>query len=391
MLAVVFGEQQYEAQTARYAESKQNLEANLTEQRTVIDDTLVKLSEIPDTEENLAEREWLNLVMVQANDTYSSLLNNYEALRLEEALSISTVQIVESAKPNLIPVRPNILTNTLLGTIVGVMLAVGIIFMIEYLDDTVRSPEEIAKLFELYPLGYIARIPLPRGKKNTEGVFVLQNPRSPISEAFRLLRTNIEFAGIVDPIQTILITSPGPKEGKSTVASNLATVMMQGGKKVIMVDADLRRPRIHKLFGLNNRLGLSGIFRGQANLMDAAEKLSDNLHVISSGPPPPNPAELLGSMLMDKILNGVTQRADVVIVDSPPTVVTDPIILSRKVDGVILVINPGKTKKDALKAAMEQLARAEARILGIVINQIGKSGSQYYEDCYSRSYYQAQS
>ncbi|MBN2045295.1 MAG: polysaccharide biosynthesis tyrosine autokinase [Anaerolineales bacterium] len=386
-LALVFGEQQYQAQTARYAESKQNLEANLAEQRAAIDQTLIKLAELPDTEENKVERELLNLNLTQANDTYRNLLNNYEYLRLEEAQSVSTIQIAETAKPATAPVRPNILTNTLLGIVVGMMLAGGIIFLIEYLDDTVRSPEEIAKLFDLSPLGYIARLPLPRDRKDNGGVYVLQNPRSPISEAFRSLRTNIEFAGVVDPINTILITSPGPREGKSTVAANLATVMMQGGKKVIVVDADLRRPRIHKFFGLTNRLGLSGIFRGQVNLVDAAEKLADNLHVITSGPPPPNPAELLGSMLMDKILSGVSQRADIVIVDSPPVVVTDPIVLSRKVDGVILVINPGKTKKDALKAAMEQLTRAEARILGIVINQIGKRSSQYYQYYYTKSYY----
>jgi len=389
MLVIVFGEQQYELQTDRFLGSKQNLESNLAEQRAVIDETLVKLSELEDAEENKVQREWLNLVLVQANDTYSNLLNSYESLRLEEAQSLSTVKIVELAKPSSIPVRPNILTNTLLGVVVGLMLAGGIVFLVEYLDDTIRSPEEITKLFDISPLGYIARLPIPRNRKDTEGVYVLQNPRSPISEAFRSLRTNIEFAGVVEPINTILITSPGPKEGESTVTANLATVMMHGGKKVIVVDADLRRPRLHKLFGLKNRIGLSGIFRGQINLVDAAEKLGENLHVITSGPPPPNPAELLGSMLMDKILAGLSQRSDLVIIDSPPVVVTDPIVLSRKVDGVIIVINPGKTKMESLKVTMEQLSRAETRILGIVINQIGRRGSNYYEYYYSKSYYQA--
>lgn len=389
MLVTVFGEQQYELQTDRYLESKQNLEANLAGQRAVIDETLVKLSELKNTEENKVEREWLNLVLVQANNTYSNLLNNYESLRLEEAQSLSTIQIVEMARPDTIPVRPNILTNTLLGVAVGLMLAGGIIFLVEYLDDTIRSPEEITRLFDISPLGYIARLPHSRNQRNNEGVYVLQNPRSPISEAFRSLRTNIEFAGVVEPINTILVTSPGPKEGKSTVTANLAAVMMHGGKKVVVVDADLRRPRIHKLFGLANRIGLSGIFRGQINLVDATEKIGENLHVITSGPPPHNPAELLGSALMDKILAGLAQRSDIVIIDSPPVVVTDPIVLSRKVDGVIVVINPGKTKKESLKATMDQLSRAEARILGIVINQIGRRGSNYYEYYYSKSYYQA--
>lgn len=386
-LVIVFSEQQYQAQTARYADSKQALETNLAEQRAVIDQAIIKLSEIPDTEENKVEREWQNLVLLQANETYSNLLSSYESLRLEEAQSVSIMQLVETAKPGTSPVRPNVFTNTILGVAVGLMLAGGIVFLVEYLDETVRSPEEITKIFDLSTLGYIAKLPIPRKGSANQGVHVLQNPRSPISEAFRSLRTNIEFAGVVDPIKTILITSPGPKEGKSTVSANLAGVMIQGGKRVIVVDADMRRPKIHKLFGMQNRLGLSSVFRGQANLLEAAEKRFDNLHVITSGSPPPNPAELLGAKLMDKILGSLSERADVVIIDSPPAVVTDPIVLSNKVDGVIIVISPGKTKKDALRAALTQLERAEARVIGVVVNQIGRKNSQYYQYYYSQSYY----
>lgn len=217
----------------------------------------------------------------------------------------------------------------------------------------------------------------------------MSNPRSPIAEAFRSMRTNIEFAGVVEPVRTILVTSPGPKEGKSTVSANLAAVMLQGGKRVVIVDCDMRRPRIHKLFGMNNRTGLSGLFRGQANLNDVIERRLKNLYVLTSGTIPPNPAELLGSKLMDKILTGLTELGEVVILDSPPLVVTDPVVLSTKVDGVILVVNPGKTKKEALKAAMMQFERSEARILGVVVNQIGKNASYYYDYYYSHQYYQA--
>jgi len=164
--------------------------------------------------------------------------------------------------------------------------------------------------------------------------------------------------------------------------------MIQGGKKVIVVDADLRRPKMHKLFNMQNRIGLSSIFRGQANVLEASEKRYDNLFVVTSGAPPPNPAELLGAKLMDKLLNSLSERADVVIIDSPPAVVTDPIVLSTKVDGVILVISPGKTKKDALRAALTQLERAESRVIGVVVNQIGRKNSQYYQYYYSQSYYQ---
>ncbi len=388
MMVLVFKEQQYQLQTARYADSKANLESNLEEQQKEIDDILTQVSQIPDTDENRVQREYLNLMLVQANETYSNLVNNYESLRLAEAQSVSTVQLVEVAKPNRVPVRPNVLTNTLLGVAVGVMLAGGIVFLVEYLDDTVRSLDEISQTYDLSALGYIAKIPVPRGSKESEGVYILSNPRSPIAEAFRSMRTNIEFAGAVEPVKTILVTSPGPKEGKSTVSANLAAVMMQGGKRVIVVDCDLRRPKIHKLFGMNNRAGLSRLFRGKANLSDVIERRMPNLFVLTSGAIPPNPAELLGSKLMDKILDGLSNIGDVVILDSPPMVVTDPVVLSTKVDGVIMVVNPGKTKKDALKAAMMQFERSEARILGVVVNQIGKNASYYYDYYYSHQYYQ---
>lgn len=388
MMVIVFREQQYQLQTSRYSESKNNLESNMEEQQRVIDDLLTQLAAIPDTEENNVEREWLNLLLVQANETYGNLVNNYESLRLAEAQSVSTVQLVESANPNPNPVRPNVITNTLLGVAVGLMLAGGIAFLVEYLDDTVRSLDEISKTYDLAALGYIAKIPLSRKKEESDGVYIFSNPRSPIAEAFRSLRTNIEFAGVVEPVKTILITSPGPKEGKSTVSANLAAVMVQGGKRVVMVDCDMRRPKIHKLFKTNNRTGLSGLFRGQASLNDVLERRMSNLYVLTSGTVPPNPAELLGSKMMDRILSGLASMADVVILDSPPMVVTDPLVLSSKVDGVILVVNPGRTKKDALKATMEQFARSEARILGLVVNQIGKNASYYYEYYYSHEYYQ---
>jgi len=385
-LVEVFSEQQYQAQTSIYADSKTNLETSMAEQRGVIDETIARLASMPDTEENAVEREWTNMVLMQANETYINLLNNYESLRMAEAQSVSTVQLVEAAQPNLDPVRPKIATNTMLGVAVGVMLAGGIIFLVEYLDDSVRSPEEITQAYNLPALGYIAKIPRSR-RGGEEGVYILNNPRSPVAEAFRSMRTNIEFAGVVEPVKTILVTSPGPQEGKSTVSTNLAAVMMQGGKRVVIVDCDLRRPKIHKLLGMKNRMGLSGLFRGQVNLNDVIEKRMNNLFVVTSGAIPPNPAELLGSKLMDKLIASLANMVDVVIIDSPPMVVTDPVVLSTKVDGVVLVVNPGRTKKDALKATMTQLERAEARILGVVVNRIGKNASHYYDYYYPRTYY----
>ena len=195
---------------------------------------------------------------------YVNLLNSLESLRLARLQNTPNIVQIEAASVPLEPIRPQPLLNTLLAGVVGLMLAAGIIFLVEYLDDTIKTMDDVERLLDVPVIGYIAQ--LQHNSRSEAGLYVMRQPRSPVSEAFRLLRTNLEFAGVDRPLRRLLITSTCPNEGKTTIAVNLAAVMAQGGKKVTIMDADLRRPKVHRFLGLANQFGLSDMFRGNVTL-----------------------------------------------------------------------------------------------------------------------------
>jgi len=204
-------------------------------------------------------------------------------------------------------------------------------------------------------------------------LITVTEPRSPISEAYRTLRTNLDFAGLDRKLQTLVITSAGVAEGKSTTLANLAVVTAQAGQKVILVDADLRRPSLHGLFGLENDAGLTTMMMDEAAL--AAPPLQDTgidgLALLSSGPLPPNPAELMGSRRMEEVIAALSQRAAHVFFDTPPVVaVTDAAVLATKVDGVLLVISAGKTRREYARSAVQRLQQINARLVGTVLTNV---------------------
>ena len=305
----------------------------------------------------------------------ANLLSSYENIRLARLTSTSNIISIEPALAPNLPIRPKIPTNTGLGALVGLMLAAAIAFLVEYLDDTLKTADQISQVLGLPVIGYIAEI--EHGQK--ERAYVSENPRSPVSEAFRTLRTNLEFAAVDHPLKSLLIVSVHPSEGKSTIAANLAVTLAQGGKHVFLLDADLRRPHIHRFFGLTNRAGLSDLFRDTVSLADVTRPWSDpNLCIVTSGDIPPNPADLLGSKKMETILSTAKKTADIVIVDAPPFLVADASILAARVDGVLLVIRPGKTPADAALSTLEQMKRSGARIVGVVMNRIPRNRPYYY-------------
>jgi len=266
----------------------------------------------------------------------------------------------------------------MLGGVIGLMITAGLAFLIEYMDNTLRTPEDIEHILNLPVIGYIAE--MHPAKNSEEYLYVARQPRSPVSEAFRSLRVNLEYAGVDKPLETILITSPGPSEGKTTIAANLAAIIAQGGKTSLLLDADMRRPRIHKLLGASNRVGLSNLFREQLDIKKVLINWNGTkgMSVITSGSIPPNPTELLGSDRMDTLLSQSKKSANVIIIDSPPTLVTDAQVLASKVDGILIVVQPGHTHADSALAAIEQFERAGGRILGVVFNRIPRSRSYYY-------------
>ncbi len=203
---------------------------------------------------------------------------------------------------------------------------------------------------------------------NTDTVITLTDPRSPASEAYRTLRTNLEFFSLDEPIRTLVVTSPGAEEGKSTVLANLAVTLAQGGKKVILVDCDLRRPAQHTLFGLDNSAGLTTMMLDETEA-PLCETSVQGLRVLPAGPAPPNPAELLGSRRMKDAVAALLEQADVLLFDAPPVMaVTDALVLAVQTDGVLLVVKAGGTKREHVQQTKERLERVNARIVGAVLN-----------------------
>jgi non-specific protein-tyrosine kinase len=370
-----FAKQNQERQAVRYQASKQSLEAQVARMEAQIGqvtDQLVALGENGDE----AEKVRLESLQAQYRQTFASLLASYESVRLAEAQSISSLVPVETALPPGGPIGPKVMQNTMLAAVVGLMLGLGVIFMIEALDDTLRSPEEVSRQLGLPVLGVIART-----KMEDELPIAISQPRSPVTEAFRSLRTNIQFASVDTPIHTLMVTSSSPSDGKSTVAVNLAAVMAQGERSVAVIDADLRRPRLHKLMHVSNRRGVSDLFIQPQVYLDGSLQSteSSNLMVLTSGSLPPNPSELLGSEKMSEVIRQVRQRADLVILDTPPVLaVTDAVVLASRVDGVLIVARPGATKLAVLRQTVDQLQRVGAKILGVVLNDVDLKRTRYY-------------
>jgi len=380
-LVDVFIEQNEEMQASRYAESKASLEEQLVHVDGEINNITAGINEIGYDINRKAEKQRLNLELVQFQQIYSELLQSYEEIRVAEAQATSNVVKVEPAIPPENPIRPRVLMNTALAGVVGAMLAVGAIFLMEALDDTFKSPEDITRHLKLPVIGTILT-----HKTDNDGPVTVEEPRSPTAEAFRSLRTNIHYANVDEPLQTLMITSPTAQEGKTTVAANLAIVMAQGGTTICLVDSDMRRPRLHKRLNLPNTTGLSSLFvikdlfKKNQGLPDGSyqKTTTDGMHVITSGKRPPNPSELLASQKMGTILEHLRGTVDIILVDTPPVLaVTDSTVLAPKVDGVLLVIKPGETKIEAGRQAALQLKRVGANIIGVVLNGVNPKSSRY--------------
>jgi capsular exopolysaccharide synthesis family protein len=326
---------------------------------------------------NDARQNQLQATLALYQQIYTNLLNNYEAIRLARLRSTPNVVQIEPASIPEEPIQPQPLRDMLLGAVSGALLMGVIAFVIEFLDDSLKTPEDIQNHLGVPVIGFIGE--MDQNNNVRTGVYVAENPLSPITDSFRTLRTNLEFASVDKAIKTLLITSTQPYEGKTTLAVNLSVIMSQGGKGVILVDTDLRQPSIHRYLNIANRVGLSNAFVKQLNVSEIITQWGNpKISVITSGSLPPNPTELISSAKMDQILGELREKADIVILDAPPGIVADPIVLASKVDGVVVVIEPGKTKIDAAEVLMEQLERAGAKVVGAVMNPISRRRAHYY-------------
>ena len=354
-----------------------------------------ELGNNPNNPANQNRQDQLQTSLLLYQQIYTNLLSNYESVRLARLQNTPNVVQIEPAEVPSTPIQPQPIRNAMLGIVSGVLIMGAVAFLIEYLDDTLKTPEDVQNYLQLPVLGMIGEIPKPAREKKDQppGAFVSENPLSPISDAFRTLRTNVGFASVEKPVKSLLITSANPSEGKSTLSLNLAVVMAQCGKYTLLVDADLRRPVLHRYMGIDNREGLSDLYGSQTQVVSVIHPWGDPpIGVLTSGALPPNPTELLSSQRMDSILNELKKQSDIIILDSAPAIVSDPIALSAKVDSVLITVEPGKTKIGSAQVLLEQLQRANANVLGVVMNPISRRYSyygsqyQYYKSGYGYGY-----
>jgi polysaccharide biosynthesis transport protein len=309
--------------------------------------------------------------------TYAQLLSN-----LQQG-STNSLSVVESARMPSSPVGSGTMGNVLVAAAIGLVLSASAAFLLEYLDDSIKSVDDVTHILGLPTMGRIASI---SGANYSDKLITILQPRSPTSEAYRILRTNLQFSVVDRTLQTVMITSSSPEEGKSLTAANLAVVMAQAGANTLLIDADLRRPTQHEVFELDNNVGLSLLLSKNPLPLDSVRQNSsiENLRIITSGPLPPNPAELLGSKRMAALLDTLKQQTDFIVMDSPPILaVSDASVLAAHVDTTLLVIDAGHTRRGPVQHSKEALTAIGANIGGVVLNRVAqRSGSYayYYAD-----------
>jgi len=365
---------------------------------------------------NLHEIDYNRLERERANNEklYGVLLQRTTETNLTRLLRVSPVRLVDRAIVATAPIRPRPLLNIAAGVLVGLLGGLGAGFLRTRMDRSVREPDDIvalgATVLGLVPAitdgnkgpAYGGTQPSRRNRRaqpdqlgqSAKDLVVHVSPHSAVAECCRTIRTNLAFMSTDNPLRTITVTSPGPSEGKSTLAISLAITMAHSGKRVLLVDTDLRRPRLHKAFGTNSRVGVTSVLAGEQSIEESVQTtMVDGLSLLPCGPIPPNPSELLHTASFSRLISQLKERYDVVVFDSPPVgVVIDAAIIGPQVDGAIMVAKSARTSRDALAHALRQMGDVGTNILGCVLNDVdlskqsGYGGYYYYRGGY---YYSA--
>ena len=337
---------------------------------------------------------------------YEGLMEKMKEAGVSAGLKSNNFRIVDVARVPTSPVEPNIPRNLTFALMLGLSSGVGLAFLLEGLDNTVRTTEQAQMISGFAPLGMIPlgsrtareganskRLVIATSKEAVELVTQVR-PQSQMAESYRALRTSLLLSNLGAPPKVIMITSALPQEGKTTTSINCAVVLAQKGVRVLLIDADLRRPSIHKTLGMGPRSGLSNVLTGSATLEQAITQSSalPNLSVLPAGTPPPNPAELLASTNMRDVLEELRGQYDHIVLDTPPTLsVTDAVVLSPRADAIVLVIRSGQTTKQALRRSRDVLMQVNAKVSGVLLNAVDLSSPDYYyyyeyQGKYSRYY-----
>jgi capsular exopolysaccharide synthesis family protein len=316
----------------------------------------------------------------------------------KEIIEVNNVQVIDTAKVPSKPVKPNKRMNVSVAGVLGLLSGILLIYLLEYVDHTFKKPEDVEGQLGLNVIG---TIPLfeggKRGKRKSKDEKVLEkqylknlitqnNPKAPATEAFRELRTNLQYAGVDKELKTIVVTSPTMGDGKTVTAVNLAVTLSRSGSKVLIIDADLRKPKVHSYFGIENKEGLTNALtsekeRSKINTLKYDQ--NSNLQILTSGPVPPNAAEMLNSKRMIQLLEELKKEYDIIIIDTPPIgQVTDAAILAGVTDGTILVLASNETRIEITKRAKKALDSVNASIIGVVLTKIDNKRISYYSYSY---------
>jgi capsular exopolysaccharide synthesis family protein len=332
----------------------------------------------------------------QNTKMYGLIASRQKEIDITGPMRTNNVRVLERAIVPGAPVRPKPVQNLLVGLSLGLGFGIGLAFLIEALDNTLKTQADVEQFLGTPVLGLVPIIGAAGAdgasagdnvRERDLGVFI--DPKSVAAECCRSIRTNILFMSPDRPLRTLVVTSPSPQEGKTTTAINLSITMAEAGGRVLVIDTDMRRPRLHKSFGVPNHVGISSVIVGKATLAEAVKRTDvPNLDVLPCGPVPPNPSELLHTERFGAVLAECAKLYDRIILDSPPTsAVTDPAVLGNLADGVLLVVKAGETTRDSAMHARRQLTTANARLIGVVVNAIDFSNPAYGYDYYYRNYY----
>ncbi len=321
---------------------------------------------------------------------YDLVLKRLKDIELSGLLRTSNVRVLDPARPNKVPIKPNVRLSLLVALLLGLLGGLGLAFGLERFDDSISSQAEIEEKLGLPFLGFVPTISEDvTSDLIARDLHVHRQPKSSVAECCRAIRTNLLFMSPDKPFRTMLVSSSGPQEGKSTSVISLGITMAQSGNRVLIIDTDMRRPRLHKAFGVPNDIGVSSLVVGEGSL-DAAIKTTEvpGVFLLPSGPIPPNPSELFHTQAFKELIKTVSQRFDRVILDSPPIgPLTDAVILGTQVDGVVMVLKAGKTSREMVRRAARLLSDVKAKMFGVILNQVDLGDPKYGDYFYAYRQY----
>ena len=317
---------------------------------------------------------------------YDSVFKRLKDIELSGLLRTSNIRVLDAARPMMAPIRPNVPQAVLIGMLVGLLLGVSLALILDLMDTTITTRQEIEERLHLTFLGFAPNV--PETEPGSRDLHIHREPKSVIAECTRSIRTNLLFMSPDRPSKRMLVTSSGPQEGKSTTAINLGIAMAQSGNRVLLIDTDMRRPRLHKAFGVPNDVGVSSLVVGEGKLEDAVKATEvPGLFILPCGPVPPNPSELLHTRAFAETLERLGEKFDRILLDSPPVgAVSDAVVLATQVDGVVLVLKSGVTNRDLAIRTVKTLTGIKATVYGAVLNDVDIEKSKYGDYYYGYAY-----